>query len=154
MKRGQAFSVVTAAALGTAALLVASCKSEEPAPAGTSWETMTHDQRAAFMKETVLPRMKAAFTTFEHEEFAGMNCATCHGASAKDKTFKMPNPELPRLPTDEAGWNALEAEEPEAMKFMRGTVVPQMAALLGEKPYDPATQKGFGCFECHTAEAK
>jgi hypothetical protein len=25
-----------------------------------------------------------------------------------------------------------------------------MADLLGEQPYDPATQQGFGCLGCHT----
>lgn len=165
MKRGQASSVVTAAVLGVAALLAASCKSEEPAKsepakaeapvvAGFGFDKMTHEERGRFMKETVLPRMKAAFSAFDAHEFGEMNCRTCHGPGAKDKTFKMPNPKLPKLPTDEAGWAALEKKEPEAMKFMKETVVPQMAALLGEKPYDPATHEGFGCFECHTARTK
>ena len=122
--------------------------------APSAWASMSHDQRADLMKRKVLPQMKAAFSAVEPDEFSKMNCATCHGAGAKDKSFKMPNPALPKLPagTDAEGWARLAAEEPEMMAFMKTQVVPQMAAILGEKPYDPATHEGFGCVECHTAE--
>jgi hypothetical protein len=33
---------------------------------------------------------------------------------------------------------------------MAKQVVPTVAGLLGEQPYDPKTQQGFGCLECHT----
>lgn len=127
----------------------AAAPAEKPGP---SFHDMDHDARAQFMKDAVMPKMRAAFTGWEPDEFRDMKCAACHGAGAKDKTFKMPNPKLPKLPSDPAGWAALAAEEPEAMKFMKEVVVPEMAKLLGEEPYDPATQKGFGCFECHTAK--
>ncbi len=119
---------------------------------GPSFHDMDHEAREQFMKDVVMPKMRAAFTAWEPDEFREMKCGACHGAGAKDKTFKMPNPKLPRLPTDEAGWAALAAEEPEALKFMKEVVVPEMARLLGEAPYDPVTRKGFGCFECHTAK--
>ena len=32
---------------------------------------------------------------------------TCHGDSAKDGSFKMPNPKLLKLPADEAGFKKL-----------------------------------------------
>jgi hypothetical protein len=32
---------------------------------------------------------------------------------------------------------------------MSEKVVPDMAAALGEKPFDPATNTGFGCGGCH-----
>jgi hypothetical protein len=123
------------------------------APAGLEWKDMKHDDRAAYMKSVVLPTMKPEFVKFDPEDFREMKCGTCHGASARDKTFKMPNPKLRRLPQpgDEAGWKALQAKEPEAVKFMHEVVVPKMAQMLGEPQYDPATQKGFGCFRCHTA---
>lgn len=124
----------------------------KPAPVGPTFDEMDHEAREHFMKEVVMPKMRAAFTAWEPDEFREMKCGKCHGAGAKDKTFKMPNPKLPKLPTDEAGWAALAAKEPEAMKFMKEVVVPEMAKLLGEAPYDPATKKGFGCFECHTAK--
>ena len=123
-----------------------------PTTAAKSFDSLTHDERVDLMKHVVLPAMKTEFTAWEGEEFAAMNCATCHGAGAKDKTFEMPNPKLPKLPADAEGWKKLEAEEADAVKFMRETVVPKMAAMLGEQPYDPATGKGFGCFECHTTK--
>jgi hypothetical protein len=111
---------------------------------------MNHDQRMTHMKTVVFPKMKAAFQAFDKDDFANFACVTCHGAGAKDKTFKMPNPKLPRLPSDPEGFKQLAEKEPAAVKFMSETVVPQMAEMLGEQPYDHVTQKGFGCFECHT----
>jgi hypothetical protein len=124
------------------------------APKGSTWDAMSHDQRRSYMKETVYPAMKAEFAKFDPKEFGDIKCGTCHGAGAKDKTFKMPNPKLPKLPApgDEAGWKKQQAKEPEAMKFMKEVVVPKMAQMLGEKPYDPATREGFGCFRCHTTK--
>jgi hypothetical protein len=124
----------------------------DAAAGGVVWKDMKREEREHYMKTVVVPTMKPLFAKWSPDEFGDIRCATCHGASAKDKTFKMPNPKLPRLPTDEAGWKALEAKEPEAVKFMREVVVPTMAQMLGEKPYDPATKEVFGCFECHTAK--
>jgi hypothetical protein len=126
--------------------------SADAAAGGLVWKDMKRDEREHYMKTVVVPTMKPLFAKWSPDEHGDTRCATCHGASAKDKTFKMPNPKLPRLPTDEAGWKELEAKEPEAVKFMREVVVPTMAQMLGEKPYDPATKEGFGCFECHTAK--
>lgn len=44
------------------------------------------------------------------------------------------------------------AYDAKATEFMLNVVVPKMAALLAQKPYDPATGQGFGCFGCHPAE--
>jgi hypothetical protein len=63
----------------------------------------------------------------------------------------MPNPGLPVLPVPEsAEWNAMKTERRHAFTFMAERVEPAMAGLLGLQPYDPATQQGFGCFNCHT----
>jgi hypothetical protein len=115
-----------------------------------AWKDMKHEERAEYMKKKVLPKMKAEFIAFDAKEFGEMNCATCHGEGAKDKTFKMPNPGLPKLPATEEGFKALTEKHPEAVAFMRTKVVPPMAAFVGESPYDPKTHQGFGCFECHT----
>jgi hypothetical protein len=73
---------------------------------------------------------------------------TCHGPDAKKGEFEMPNPKLPKLdPKDNFKAHKKEAE---VVKFMMERVVPEMATLLGEEPYDPAKQEGFGCFDCHT----
>jgi len=117
---------------------------------GVAWDSMTHEQKAEHMKHVVLPAMAKEFAAWDPGEFGKIKCATCHGAGARDKTFKMPNPRLPKLPTTEEGFKALAAKEPEAVKFMSEKVVPMMAQMLGKKPYDHATQQGFGCFACHT----
>jgi len=107
-------------------------------------------ERKEYMKAVVLPNMKANFTEFDAETYGSMNCATCHGDGAKTGKFDMPNPQLPKLPADEAGFNVLNQKKPDVMKFMAGKVLPAMAHLVGELPYNPKTKQGFGCFECHT----
>lgn len=120
----------------------------EPGPA-TLWKDMSKQERAAFMKKTVMPRMSADFVAFDAKEFGEMSCATCHGDGAKDKSFKMPNPKLPKLVPTEEGFRKLSADHPDMMKFMGQKVLPDMVALLGVAPYDPKTHQGFGCFACH-----
>ena len=138
----------TAAPAASAA--AAPAPSAESAPAKVAWKDMKTDQRKEFMKTVVLPKMKDEFVAFNAHAYGDMNCATCHGDSAKDGTFKMPNPKLPKLPADEAGFKALMKKKPDATKFMSSKVVPAMAEMVGEAPYNPETKQGFGCFECHT----
>lgn len=99
-----------------------------------------------------MPAMRAAFAKWKPDEFADMKCGVCHGKEPKKRNFKMPNPDIEKLPTTPEGWKALEAHEPDAMAFMGKTVVPEMAKMLGVAPYDPATKQGFGCFNCHEAQ--
>jgi hypothetical protein len=128
----------------------AACGGSNTATPKAMWKDMNHDERMAYMKKTVFPRMRAEFAAFDPKDFGEMNCATCHGDGAKDKTFKMPNPKLPKLPGSEEGFKKLSEEHPDVTRFMMTKVVPQMAAFLGEEPYDPKTHQGFGCFRCHT----
>ena len=53
---------------------------------------MTKEQRGKFMAKVVMPKMKELFVSFDPKTFAEVNCKTCHGEGAVDKTFKMPNP--------------------------------------------------------------
>jgi hypothetical protein len=121
--------------------------------AGTTlaWKNMNKDQRLEFMKTTVLPKMKAEFAAYDSKRFGNITCGTCHGEGAKDGSFKMANPKLtPHVPNDMPGFEKLMKERPDGVKFMASKVIPQMAQLLGEEPFDPKTGKGFGCHECHT----
>ena len=105
----------------------------------------------AYMKKVVVPKMKETFTAFDPKEFEHVTCMTCHGASAKDGSFKMPNPALPKLsPTD--NFKKHKDKDPKVTEFMMTKVNPDMAALLHTTPYDPKTKLGFGCFGCHTIE--
>jgi len=145
-----AFVVSCGGAQAPAETAAAPQSSAAAPPSGVAWKDMNHAQRLDYMKRSVLPKMKDQFALFDAKRFGEMNCMTCHGDSAKDGSFKMPNPKLPKLPADEAGFKKLTEKMPEAAKFMGTKVVPTMASLLGEQPFNPSTRQGFGCFECHT----
>lgn len=129
---------------------------EEPAPAEPPaapaeerrrkpFDDMDPGEKMNHMKTVIMPAMKTAFQEFDAKEFAEFSCVTCHGPEAKNGKFDMPNPALP--PLNEAVAN----KHPAMTKFMSETVVPQMADMLGETPYDHATGQGsFGCMKCHT----
>ena len=74
------------------------------------------------------------------------------GASggAADGSFKMPNPDLPKLDATPAGFKKLATDKAKIFQFMMKQVEPQTAQLLGEQPYDMKTNTGFGCMNCHT----
>jgi len=116
------------------------------------WENMKFEERKKYMKSTVFPEMKKRFQAFDAKTYKKFSCATCHGDGATDGKFKMPNPKLPKLPTDRAGFMALQEKKPEAVKFMGTVVKPTMAGLLGLSEWSPTNQNGFGCYQCHTKE--
>jgi hypothetical protein len=109
---------------------------------------MTTDQKKEVMKTVVYPAMKSAFQEFDSKRFADMTCMTCHGPGAKEGKFKMPNPKLPVL--DPKDGFKKHQKKAEILKFMMEKVAPEMAKLLDVPPFDPATNQGFGCFNCHT----
>ena len=127
----------------------------EAPPADMAFKDMNDDQRKAFMKTVVLPRMKEVFVAFDAAEFGDMDCTTCHGEDAKAGKFEMPNAKLPALPGTQDGWDKLMADPDDArwLKFMAETVKPEMAKLLKMSEFDPATGVGdFSCHNCHTEE--
>jgi len=130
--------------------VTASAAAPAEAPMPEAFDDMNHDQRVTFMKTSVAPKMRDLFQKYDGERFAEFGCTTCHGSSAKDGTFKMPNPELPKLPKSPEGFKALAEKNPAGLKFMKEVVLPTMASLVRQEPFDPATHKGFACGECHT----
>jgi len=127
-------------------------KAEAPAipqKAAIDWEKMSKDERKKYMKATVLPAAKKMFAAYDAKKYSKVTCATCHGPGAANGSFKMPNPELPKLPKSPEGFKELAEKKPEMMKFMGQTVKPTVAALLGLEPWEPQNPKGFGCIGCH-----
>lgn len=123
----------------------------KPAAGSTKlWADMSKDEKLEVMRKHVMPKMKEEFAQWEPKHFSNMQCTACHGAGAKDKSFKMPNPDLPKLPANMEGFKKLAADKPEAMKFMKEKVMPETAEMLGLPLYNPATNQGFGCAACHT----
>jgi mono/diheme cytochrome c family protein len=120
-----------------------------PEKAKIDWDKMSKNERKKYMKTAVLPAAKKMFAAYDAKKYSKVTCATCHGPGATDGTFKMPNPELPKLPKSPAGFKELADKKPEMMKFMGQTVKPTVAALLGEEQWSPENPKGFGCIACH-----
>ena len=112
-------------AVAVAAVACAETTASAPAPATApaaapvaaspakeiAWADMNKDQRLEYMKSVVAPRMKQVFVNFSPDRFSKMNCVTCHGDSATDGSFKMPNPKLPKLPSSPDGFKKLAAEQ-------------------------------------------
>ncbi|MFI5263238.1 MAG: hypothetical protein ACHQM6_01845 [Candidatus Kapaibacterium sp.] len=113
------------------------------------WDKMDHAARKAYMKQVVFPAMKTEFAAFNPQKFGNMKCTTCHGKGAENDSYKMPNPEIFKLPRSKEGWAKADTA---FMRFMRTTVKPKMADLLGIPPFDMKTMTGFGCGNCHADE--
>ena len=108
---------------------------------------MPTKDKGIFMKNKVMPAMTKVFQAHDGKEFADFSCKTCHGPSMKPK----PADFLPTLHFK--GGKLVEADtQAEMVKFMHDSVTPTMADLFGKKPYDPATNEGFGCKGCHNIE--
>jgi len=146
--------VAAPAAAAPAAPAAAAAEHERPVVAGDTvhWDKMTVSEKRKHMKKVVLPGMKKVFQEFDPKTYAKFNCNTCHGDKAEKNKFKMPNPDLPKLPppTDRAGFMALSEKKPEITKFMGTKVKPEISRLLGLEEFNLTTKVGFGCYGCHT----
>jgi len=119
------------------------------APAPASWsDDMPKQDKAAFMKLKVAPKLGAVFHAADAHRYANFGCVTCHGPK-----FELPRDYLPKL-TLKGGKITAFADKPQVAQFMAQKVVPEMAATLGKPPFDAATGKGFGCMGCHTIESQ
>jgi hypothetical protein len=111
---------------------------------------MTHDERKAYMQAAVLPSMAPLFLTHDSGRFGAFGCRTCHGSTARERAYRMPNPELPTLyPTGSAEQRATVEKHRATARFMHQLVTPGIRDLLGAPVYDPTTGAGFSCFHCH-----
>jgi len=125
-------------------------ESERPKGPPAPWETMTWEARKAYMEAEVLPHMRPLFQAYDPAFFAQVDCTTCHGIDAEEQRFKMPNEDILALyPTGHPKQEELVRRQPKMLRFMFGTVVPEMTALLNAPAYDPETKQGFSCFSCH-----
>ena len=121
-----------------------------------NWEAMTHQQRADYMKKTVMPEMKTVFQTFDAKHYATFNCKTCHGKDPKATKFKMPNPELPKLDFAALQSGKVKPDVMKVAKFMGEEVTPKMVELMHMKKFDPKAPAPdqFGCLHCHVEKGK
>jgi len=139
----------SAAAPTASATASAAPSASATAEAGPVWKDgMTKDAQVAYMKANVAPRMSKVFKDHDAKKYGEFSCKTCHGPNGKE-----PKEFLPKL-TMKGGNLTAFAEKPEMSKWMHESVVPEMAAAMGQKPYDPATKTGFGCMGCHAVEMK
>jgi len=111
---------------------------EEPLAEG-AWDGMDFAARTRFMSEVVMPTMRPLFVESDPERFASFSCASCHGLGAKEGSFAMPSSDLPALGGPPASGD--EAHMQRVTDFMRNTVKPKMAELLG--------QPELRCGKCH-----
>jgi hypothetical protein len=116
-------------------------------PHDGEWETWTHEQKVAYMKDAVLPTEAPLFREYSSDRFAELTCRSCHGAGADDGTYAMPNPALPKIAPGRI--LAMQKTNPRVFRFMYDVVTPRTAALLNEPEWSHKTMSGFGCFKCH-----
>jgi hypothetical protein len=122
-----------------------------PEPAKPTWATMAHDQKVEHMKSVVMPKMSALFQEFDAKKYKEFGCPTCHGPGAKEGKFEMPNKKLPKLSSKDNFAKHMK-EHKKVTEFMMQKVVSEMASTIEMEPYNPETQKGFGCGGCHEME--
>jgi cytochrome c553 len=149
--------VATTPPVSSTAPVASTPPAEPPAPTQPGpgeWDKWSHEQKLAWMKVGVMPKAKQMFQDYDSAKYADVKCGLCHGAGAKDGSFKMPNPDLPKLPASMAGFKPWLAKHPKMGDFMMKQVSPTTASLLGQQPFDPKTGQGFGCHDCHTTSAK
>jgi len=138
-----------AASASAPAAPTASAAPTSSAPASTTWNaSASKDEKVAFMKANVMPKMTPVFQAHDSSRYAKVTCMTCHGPEFKD-----PKDFLPHLTLKDGAITAFK-EKPEVAKWMVEKVVPEMAAAMGLKPYDMKTHEGFGCAGCHTIDKK
>lgn len=143
-------ATASATGTGTGTAPTAKPTATTPPPKKKTWIDFNHDEKMAFMKAEVMPKMAKTWSDFD-KKYAKMDCATCHGSSAKKGNFKMPNAELPKLsPAD--NFKAHKGKQ-KVLDFMF-KMTPELAGILQLPPFDPNSGQGFGCGSCHVMNMK
>jgi hypothetical protein len=151
MRHALFFAIAVAGPLAAIACEHAPPVAPKPA-ADERWDAMSKERKLAYMKETVMPRMKAIFVAYDPHCYAEMRCETCHGEGAEARGYAMPSADQLLEPTP---WNTTSARAESAPSefdaFMAKDVAPEMARLLG-RPFVPSARSGEGCFACHAVD--
>jgi len=121
-----------------------------PPPGPGDWALWSHAQKEAYMRTTFLAEEQKVFSAWEPSRYRVLACRDCHGAGVEDGSFRMPNPDLPKLCGGADCFKELADKEPLVLKFMQQSVVPQTARLLGVPAFEFEKHVGFSCFQCHT----
>ena len=109
------------------------------------FDQLNMKQKAAFMKQKVMPTMKPIFVDHNATKFANFTCETCHGKGAEQGKFDMPNAALPKL-----DFKDMSKFDKGDVEWMEKEVKPEMAKLVQMPEYTEQNPKGFGCLACHT----
>jgi len=117
---------------------VVGCGDPTEDSANEPFDTLSDDEKAAYMASDVLPQMEAIFQAYDSETCADFSCASCHVSGSADGTYAMPDPGLPSLQEDSFPY------ESDVGLFMGDEVLPTMTDLLGPG--------GRPCITCHTLE--
>jgi hypothetical protein len=118
----------------------------EPPAAKLKFDDLAPADKLNLMKTVVAPEMAKVFQSLDAEHYEDFGCKTCHGPGVKEGKFDMPSEALPKLPKN---IGEVFKSQPDMAKFMAEKVLPKMAEILGEEPFDPETHQGFGCLACH-----
>ena len=145
-------------------------------PIAPGGQRRSHAEIAAFMEHEVMPFARRIIGPLKGGPDK-IDCNTCHGADAPIRNWKMPGvralpePDVrlagmeqfgfaldPQMRNAVYGYLAREENQHKA-GYMRGLVVPGMAALLHRPPYDFTKSYGYnrsrnalGCYHCHLVE--
>lgn len=142
-------SATPAASTVASASAAPAASSAAPVAVPSAWsKDLSKEQKVAFMKAVVMPKMEKVFKDYDAKAYAEVGCGTCHGKPPKD-----PHEALPKLTFKKGKITAFDDKKlAKEAKWMSEKVVPAMAELFGQKPFDPKTKEGFGCMGCHTVD--
>jgi PH (Pleckstrin Homology) domain-containing protein len=145
-------------------------------PIAPNGERRSRAEIVAFMEEQVMPFARRVLGPLEGGA-DNVTCETCHGPDAEARNWQMPGvralpePEFRLAGMERAGFwldpqmrNAVygylaEEHKQSTAAYMRGIVMPGMAALMRRPAYDFSKSYGYnrahaavGCYHCHLVE--